>query len=98
MLRCGMPRSFQKNQHPNSNLKIQQTQNAAPLIKERVLNKFSTLLYPGARASLKDLAGIQILGPNFFTTGTLRRRYNESVPEGNLIQDLAVNGPVNDFR
>ena len=51
LLRCGMARSFQKNQHPNTNLKIQQTQNAAPLIKERVLNKFSTLLYPEARAS-----------------------------------------------
>jgi hypothetical protein len=48
--------------------------------------------------ALKNLAGIQILGPDFFTTGTLRRRYNESVPEGNFIQDLAVNGPVNDFR
>jgi hypothetical protein len=33
LLRCGMGLSFQKNQHPNTNLKVQQTQKAAPLIK-----------------------------------------------------------------
>jgi len=33
LFRYGMARSFQKNHHPNANLKIHQTQKAGPVIK-----------------------------------------------------------------
>jgi len=62
MLRFGMARSFQKNQHPDANLKIQRTQKVAPLFKEGGLNNLPILLYPGAGR----LARIFILNDQVF--------------------------------